>query len=203
MNGFLRGCGIALVLGAVLLILINVVLSPFYLQAMQQGEAAFRTSEIYLLRISAALVDALFFLFGCLGLHLGQRSVAGKFGTLAFWVSFVGTSLLFAVEWANLFVLRAVAQTSPASLSALDKSSLMTVGFASAAGLFMLGWLLLSVSLWRANVFPRWAALTTLTGLILIPALGATALSFAGQITGNIIFGLGLIGLGYSLAKSP
>jgi hypothetical protein len=202
MNGFIRGCGIALILGAVLLILINVIISPFYLQSLQQGEAVFRTSGIYLLRLSAALVDALLLLFGCLGLHLRQRGVSGKFGTVAFLVSFVGTSLLFAVEWANLFVLRAVAQTSPETLSALDKSSLMTVGFASAAGLFALGWLLLSVSLWQANVFPRWAALTTLAGLISIPALGATPLGFAGQITGNVIFGLGLVGLGYSLAKT-
>jgi len=202
MNGFLRSCGIALVLGAILLILINVILTPFYLQSLQQGEAIFRTSGIYSLRLSAALVDALLLLFGCLGLHLGQRSVSGKFGTATFLVSFVGTNLLFAIEWANLFVLRAVAQTSPDTLSALDKSPLMTVGFASGAGLFMLGWLMFSVSLWRASVFPRWAPLAALAGLISIPALGATPLGFAGQIMGNVIFGSGLIGLGYSLAKT-
>jgi hypothetical protein len=135
-------------------------------------------------------------------LHLAQRSVSGKFGTVAFLVSFVGTGLLFAVEWSNLFVLRAVAQTSPEALAPLDKSSLMTVGFASGAGFFVLGWLLLSVSLWRARVFPRWTALTTFAGLILIPALGATPLGTSGQIPGNVIFGFGLLGLGYALAKT-
>ncbi len=202
MNGFIRGCGIALALGAVLLILINLILSPSYLRSSQQGEAIFRTSDIYLLRISAAVVDALLLLFGGLGLHLGQRSVSGRFGTVAFLVSFVGTILLFAVEWANLFVLRAVAQTSPETLSTLDKSSLMTAGVASGAGLFVLGWLLLSVSIWRANVFPRWAALTALAGLISIPTLGATPLGLAGQIVGNVIFGVGLIGFAYSMAKT-
>jgi len=202
MNEFNRGCGIALTLGAVLLILMNVFLSPFYLQALQQGDAIFRTSGIYSLRISAALVDAALLLFGCLGLHLGQRDVSGKFGAVAFLVAFIGTTLLFAVEWANLFVLRAVAQTSPEALSMLDKSTLMTVGFASGVGLFALGWLLLSISIWRANVFPRWAALTTLAGMLLIPVLGATPLGTVGQIAGNVIFGSGLIGLGYSLAKA-
>jgi hypothetical protein len=147
-------------------------------------------------------VTALLLLFGCLGLHLVQRSASGAFGTAAFLVSFVGNSLLIAVEWANVFVLRALAQSDPGTLIALDKSSLITAGFGSAAGLFALGWLLLSVSLWRARVFPRWAALTTLAGLISIPALGATPLGIAGAIAGNVVFGLGLMGLGRALAKT-
>lgn len=114
---------------------------------------------------------------------------------------YVLTRFLIAVEWTNLFVLRAVAQTSPETLSVLDKSPLMTMGFASGVGAFMLGWLLLSVSLWQANVFQRWAALSTLMGLILIPALGASPLGVFGQIVGNVVFGLGLIGLGFSLAN--
>jgi len=202
MNGFLRGCGIALVLGAVLLILINVILTPSYLSSFQQGEAIARSSEIYLLRLSAALVDALLLLFGCIGLHLSQRSVSGKFGTVAFLVSFIGTSLLFAVEWSNLFVLRAIAQTSPETFSALNKSSLMTAGFASGVALFAFGWLLFCVSLWSAKVFPRWATLSTFAGLILIPILGVTPLGVVGQVVGNVIFGSGLIGLGLSLART-
>ncbi len=201
MNGFIRSCGILLILGAVLLIVINVFLSPFYLQHLQQGEVAFRSSGIYFFRLSAALVDALLLLFGCLGLHLSQRSASGKFGAAAFWVTFVGTSLVFAIEWANLFVLRPVAQTSPETFEVLNESLLMTVGFASGAGLFMLGWLLFSVSLWLANVLPRWAALTALVGLISIPIVVVSPLGPYGQIPGNVIFGIGLMGLGNSLAK--
>jgi len=88
MNGFNRGRGISLVIGAVLLVLINTLLAPSYLQSLQQGEATFRASGIYGIRISAALVDALLLLFGCLGLHLGQRSVSGRFGAVVFLVSF-------------------------------------------------------------------------------------------------------------------
>jgi hypothetical protein len=201
MYEFLRRCGVALVLGAILLILINVVVTPFYLQFLPQGETALRTSGIYLLRFSLAVIEALLLLFGCLGLHLGQRCVSGRFGAAAFLVCFTGTSLLFAFEWSNLFVLRAVAQTSPDALTALDKSPLMTTGIASAAVLFMLGWLLFSISLWRARVFPRWTALTALAGLISLPALGATPMGLAGQIVGNVIFACGLLGLGYSLAR--
>lgn len=121
---------------------------------------------------------------------------------MAFLVSFVGTILLFAIEWANLFVLRAVAQTSPEALSGLGRSSLVIVGFASGTGFFMLGWLLLAVSLWRSKVFPTWAAATTSAGLIAIPVLGVTPVGVAGQIVGNVVFGVGLIGLGRAMTKA-
>lgn len=199
MNGLTRGCAIALVVGGALLILVNVILTP--LLPTQKGEAVVRTSAIYLFRLSASGVAAMLLLFGCLGVHLAQRSASGAFGTVAFLVAFVGNSLLVAVEWSNVFVLRAVAQANPEALSTLDKSTLMTTGFISAAGLFALGWLLLAVSLCRTRMLARWVPLTVVVGLILIPALGAAPLGMAGSIAGNVVFGLGLIGLGRSLAK--
>jgi hypothetical protein len=202
MKDFLRSCGIALVLGAALLIIINVFLLPSYLASFEKGEAVARTSEIYMIRISAALIDALLLLFGSIGLYLSQKNATGKFGAIAFGVAFIGNSLLIAIEWSNLFVLRAVAQTSPEILSLLDQSSLMTAGFVSGVGFFTLGWLLLSVSIWRVRITPRWAAPATLAGLFLIPILGVTPLGVYGQVVGNVVFGFGLIGMGYSLIKT-
>jgi hypothetical protein len=199
MNDYLRGCGLALVLGGGLLIFINVGITPSYLASFKQGEAFARTSGIYLLRISLALVDVSLLLFGSTGLYLSQKSNSGTFGTAAFLATFLGTSLLLAIEWSNLFVLCPVAQTSPEALGLLDKSSLMTAGTASGAGIFMLGWLLLAMSLWRANLSPQWAAPATIAGIILIPILGVTPLGVIGQVIGNVVFGLGLIGFGYSL----
>lgn len=202
MNDYFRGCGFALLLGGGLLIFINVFITPSYLASFKQGEAFARASGIYLLRISLALVDVALLLFGSPGLYLNHKSASGTFGTVAFIVTFIGTSLLFAIEWSNLFVLRPVAQTSPESLGLLDKSSLLTAGTASGASLFMLGWLLLAVSLWRANVFPQWAAPATVAGIILIPLLGVTPLGTIGPVIGNVILGLGLIGFGYSLLQA-
>jgi hypothetical protein len=201
MSSFIRQCGIALVLAGGLLIGINLIISPSYLRLLEQGEAVFRTSSPYLIRLSAALVDALLLLIGCLGLHLAQKHVSGVFGALAFAVSFLGTCLLIAIEWSNLFVLRAVAQTSPDALKGLGDSMLVTAGFASGAVLFMVGWLLLSASVWRSNVLPAWAAATTAAGLVAIPVLGATPLGQSGQIAGNVIFGVGLAGLGRAMMK--
>jgi hypothetical protein len=145
MNGFIRGCGRALIFGGAMTALINLMTTP--LLPRHQGPAVVMSTGIFLLRQSASGVAALLLLFGCLGLHLAQSKDSGVFGAAAFLLSFVGASFLFAVEWANVFVLRAVAQSSPAALGALDKNSLLNIGSASAAGLFALGWLLLSVSL--------------------------------------------------------
>src|SRR5262245_58089483 len=57
MNDFLRSCGFALVLGGIMLILINTLLTPTYLASFKHGEAVARASGIYLLRISMALID--------------------------------------------------------------------------------------------------------------------------------------------------
>jgi hypothetical protein len=130
-------------------------------------------------------------LFGCIGVHLAQQSVSGIFGTVAFLVAFIGTSLLVAVEWSNVFVLPALAQTTPAALSALDQTHLLNIGFVSPARLFALGWLLLAVSVWRARFISRWVPLTFLAGLVLIPDLSATPLGVAGAIAGNIVFEIG------------
>src|SRR5258706_12326086 len=110
MNGFTRGCGRALLLGGALTILINVVITP--LLPRDQGSAAAMSTGIFLLRQSASGVAALLLVFGCLGLHLVQRTVSGIFGAVAFFTAFLGGCLLFAVEWVDVFVLHPLAQTS-------------------------------------------------------------------------------------------
>ena len=195
----MRGCGIALALGAALLILVNAILTP--MQPLGQGEAVLRTSGVYAIRLAFAMVICLLLLFGSLGLHLAQRHRGGAFGFAAFLIAFLGTALLLCVEWANLFILRPLAQTTPRALGPLDKSTMVNVGFAATAALFALGWLLLSGSLWRAGIMPRWASITTAAGLLSIAVLGASPLRMTGAIAGNVVFGLGLIGLGLALTK--
>lgn len=201
MNGFIRGCGRALFLGGALTILINAVATP--LLPRHQGSAVVMSTGIFLFRESASGIVALLLIFGCLGLHLAPGPHSSLFGITAFLVSFLGGALLFAVEWANVFVMRAVAETSPETLLNLDHHSLLNIGFGFAAGTFALGWLLLSVHVWRARVLPRWAPLSTVAGMLSIPALQAI-LGLTGAIVGNAIFGAGLMGLGRALStRSP
>ncbi len=192
--------GITLFLGGGLLIIVNVFLTP--LMPMDQGEVILRTSAIYLLRLTAAGVTVMLLLFGCFGVYLAQRNIAGIFGEVAFLVAYVGNCLLVGVEWSNVFVLRAVAQSSPEALGALDHSTLMVIGFASAAGLFAIGWILMAASAIKSRVFARWVPITVIVGLVLIVALGATPLGQTGAIIGHAVFGLGIMAMGWNLAKA-
>ena len=71
---------------------------------------------------------------------------------------------------------------------------------ASAVGIFALGLLLLCGNIWRLRVLPRWAALATFLGLILIPGLQGP-FGVVGAMIGNAVFGSGLTGLGWALRK--
>lgn len=192
--------GIPLLIGGVLLILVNIFLTPQL--PLDQDEAVLRTSTIYLVRLSAAGVTAMLLLFGCIGVYLTQRDTAGVFETAAFLIAFVGNSLLVCVEWSNVFIFRAVAQSAPEALSALNKSTLIDISFASAAGLFAIGWILMAVSTIISKAVARWIPITVITGLVLIPALGATPLGLTGAIMGNTVFGLGLAAMGWNLARN-
>ncbi len=201
MNGFIRACGGALVVAGALVAVINGVIFP--LMPARTPAVLVEVSGMFLLRQSASAVAVLLLLFGCLGIHLVQRNASGLFGAMAFVAAFVGGCLVFAVEWTDVFVLRTVARASPDVFHAIDRNSFMTAGFASAAGLFAVGWMLFAISAWRAAVLPRWSAMSTLAGLLLIPLLQASPLKTAGAVIGNLIFAVGLVGLGRAVAARP
>lgn len=192
LRSFIRGCGISLILGGVLTVIINAFLTPF-LPVNQTANVM--VTNVFLVRQIASGFAAFFLLLGTIGLHLAQRSRSGWFGSLAFIIAFIGGGLLLSVEFADVFVLRAVAQIAPQTADALDKSSLLNTGFALAIGFFALGWLLMAINAWKTKLLPRWAAITTFAGLFLISILQAL-FGIGGAVIGNAVFGAGLIGLG-------
>src|ERR1700681_3885717 len=98
-TSFIQGCGWALVLGGILTILINLILTPLLFGAKMPPAVA-PTTLLFLLRQSASGVAALLIIFGCLGigLHLTQRPESGVGGTIVFLIAFIGSCLIFAVE---------------------------------------------------------------------------------------------------------
>ena len=199
-NQFSRGCGVALLLAGALTALINLILTPL-LHGQHLPPEVVPSTNIYFLRQSLSGLAALLLIFGCLGIHFVQRSASGLFGAIAFLIAFVGGCLLFAVEFTDVFVLPAVARANAETYLAIDKNVFMSIGFAFVAGLFAIGWLLLSVTAWRTRLLPRWAAITTFAGLCLVPLLQAS-LGLPGGIAGNAVFGIGLIGLGFGVIKA-
>jgi hypothetical protein len=198
---FVRGCGLALVAGGALTILINLTLTPLLFRA-NIPPAIVPTTQLFLLRQSTSALAALLIIFGCLGvgLHLRQRTGPGVGSTAVFLAAFIGSCLVLAIEFCDVFVLRSVAQANPDTFSAIEKSPFMNIGMVSGVGLFALGWLLFCGNIWRLKLLPRWAALATFLGLILIPGLQAP-FGVVGAMIGNAVFGSGLIGLGWALHK--
>ena len=196
MGSFTRQSGRALVGGATLLILLNVILTP--LLPVGDGDAATRASTVYLFRLSGAVVSALLLLFGSIGVyivHLRHRR-SGRFGGVAFAVLFLGQALLVALEWSNVFILRPLAQIAPAALDQVGQATLLVVGSAGTAGLFALGWLLVSACLLLNRAAAGWIPLAIITGLVASVALAVSPLGPNGAIVGTVVFGVGLIGLG-------
>lgn len=200
MSDMIRGGGKALIVGAALLVLTNTVLTP--LMPVDGPESVLRASGIYLYRMIGALLTAIVLIFGAIGLHLAQRHKAGRLGAIAFVTLIVGIVLLVGLEWFNLFGMHALAHVAPDALEALDEALTLNVGFALSAGLFALGWILMSISLLRSAALPRHAPALTLAGLFAVPLLAASPLGpLVGQIVGNLVLGAGFASLGLALLR--
>lgn len=197
MNLLQRDCGRALILGGLLLIVLNAVFTPM----MPNGasEEVLRSSWPYLARLSLALVAAITYVLGTLGVRLAQGERAGVFDQMAFWVAFAGSCLLVGLEWSNVFVLRPMAYVAPAALDTLDEAVLYRLGFAFGASLYALGWILVAASVWRTGIAPRWVSLTILAGFAVTMALGVVV-GLMGMVVGSVVIAIGLVGLGWSVA---
>ena len=52
-------------------------------------------------------------MFGSVGLYLRQAERAGRFGAVAFAVALLGSALVLATEWVQLFDIRDLALRAP------------------------------------------------------------------------------------------
>jgi hypothetical protein len=186
-----RWTGVALSLGGALTVLINAGLTPLLPGRLPLGDAA--ALPVFAWRQGSSAVAAAFLLFGSIGLILAQWRRAGLWGTLWFVLAFLGTALLLANEWGEVFVVRALALRSPLSLRAIDTGSgisLYDVGAMIALGAFTLGWLGFAGWTLRAGLLARGAAVLVIAGFLAIPLLAAV-LHVWGAVAGNVILGVG------------
>ena len=114
----LRWSGFALAAGGVLTFLINAEFTP----ALQSHAPFAQTaaSSLFLWRQSASALAAALLLFGSMGVYLRQADRLGAGGMVAFLMALLGSSLLLATEWTEIFLVRTLALRAPAALHALD-----------------------------------------------------------------------------------
>lgn len=182
--------------------LVNAVLTPLLPHHVSFDITA--ASPVFLWRQSASALAGALLLFGCVGLHLRQADHAGVFGTLAFFSAFLGSALLLAVEWNEIFIVRDLAVRAPGTLRILDAGSgvsLYDLGALIPFAVFVTGWLALAASTIRLGILSRTAAGLVMAGLFATPLLTAALPKSWGTILGNAILGAGWIGLGYDVRR--
>jgi hypothetical protein len=199
-SSFVRWAGAALAAGGALTLAINVGLTPFLPQ--HASFAATAASSVFLWRQSASALAVAFLLFGSVGMYLRQADRAGYFGGTAFVLTLLGTALVLATEWTEVFLIRDLALRVPDALRALDagpRPSRYDLGAMIPIGTFMLGWVALAASTIRTLRTFRPAAGLLVAGLFSIPLLSAALPGIWGAVLGNVILGSGWFWLGHDL----
>lgn len=201
-SSFIRWAGVALTAGGALTVVVNAVFTPFLPHDVPFEQTA--ASLVFLWRQAASALAAALLLLGSVGLYLRQSRKAGYFAAIAFMLAFLGSALLLAVEWNEVFLVRDLALRQPAALKAMDSGkhpSLYDLGAMIPLGVFTLGWIALAASTIR-NLKPyRRAASLVIAGFFVIPLLSAAISGLWGAILGNLVLGGGWFWLGNVLRR--
>jgi hypothetical protein len=148
---------------------------------------------LHSVKYALALIATISLLFALTGLYLRQADAAGRLGLVGYVVAFVGTVLVAGDWWFESFVVPEIAAVAPQVMTGAIGAS-MAVGAAATFVLFSLGWTIFGIATYRANVYPRPAAiLLTIGGVV-----GILALSTPYQVP----LALGIGWIGYSLMQS-
>ena len=192
--------GIALAAGGTITLLVNAGLTPFLQTDAPHPETV--ASSVFLWRQSLSALAAVLLLAGSIGLYLRHADQTGRFGAIAFMSAFVGSALLLANEWCQIFFVRGLALKAPDVLEELDAAkgpSLFDIGAMIALTTFTLGWIMFSVSMLLGGVYARRGPILVIAGFFAIPILSAALPGVWGPILGNTVLGSGWIVLGYEL----
>jgi hypothetical protein len=140
-----------------------------------------------------ALISTIALLFALTGLYLRQADAAGRLGLVGYVVAFVGTVLVAGDWWFESFIAPQIAAVAPQIMTGAIAGS-MAVGAAATFILFAVGWTVFGIATFRANVYPRSAAILLICGGV----VGILAGSTPYQVPLAIAIGW----IGYSLMQS-
>jgi hypothetical protein len=146
-------------------------------------------------------VSVLLLHLGLVGLYARQAEQTGRLGLVGFVLAFIGTALVGSILVFASTILPLIAAEAQAIFdrAARPPDFLLPVFILG----FGLGWILLGVATMRAGVLPRWSGLLLIIGVTLFMiSEGApfeATLAHTLVTAGDIIFGLGLVWIGYAL----
>jgi hypothetical protein len=166
------------------------------------------TTTAWKVRQSAKIVMAVLSLIGITGMYLRQTKQTGVLGLLGYLVFGAGYLVILSFEAIGLFVLPALAKSSPGYVTDVlavavpgghavgDIGLLLPLSVASGVT-FLGGGLLFGIALFRAGILARWAA--ALLALGSLAPIGVVLLPQVNYRLFAIPTGIAMAGLGWSL----
>jgi len=140
-------------------------------------------------------LSPLFALFVVVGIYLRQREESGLFGGVAFIVMFIGLALVASLDYFGAFIRLQLPEVAVEQLMEGPSGTAVVVS----ALIFLLGEILFGISVIRAGVFSKIAAVLFMIGLFPVPLSGVLPDSVVA--IGSIVAGIGLIWWGTDLYR--
>lgn len=168
---YIRWGGLAAMLGPLLVLVANVYDVWRAFGAGPEGIVEAATTTPYAVFGGARLLGGTLLVFGLTALYAYQMETAGRLGVVGFVVGMIGTVLLTASAWYQLFVMPAMAAEVPAfteSVRAAEVGQLLTLGLLIPILAQVIGWVVFGLATYRARVFPRWVAVALVVGALLL-----------------------------------
>ncbi|HUW14037.1 MAG TPA: hypothetical protein VM537_30210 [Anaerolineae bacterium] len=134
-------------------------------------------------------------LFVVVAIYLRQREESGLFGGVAFVVMFIGLALVVSLDYFGAFIRLQLPEVIAEQLMEGPSGTVVAVS----ALIFLLGEIMLGISVVRAGVFSKIAAVFFMIGLIPVPLAGVFPDSVVA--IGSIAAGVGLIWWGTDLYR--
>lgn len=123
-------------------------------------------------------IGAILLVMASVTLYLHHAEQAGRFGFVAFLVALVGSTLMVASDWNELF-----AMPTLVSAGITEPTPDFIAGFLLNFFAYALGWLLFGIAAFRARVFPRSAALTLIVSVLVMLVSFFTEQALLGSIS--------------------
>ena len=189
-SNLIRWSGLAAVVGAVLLIVLD--LAEFIIIGGQPESAVAANSALVIVRVTYLMAITLMSL-GLVGLYAIQTEQAGTLGLIAFLVTVIGIVMTAGAQWGAAFLGPWLAEEAPEILDT-EPSAFFMAGLVVSFLLCALGWLLFGLASLRARVLPRRSSILLMVGAVLFFAM--LFLELPGS---TVVFGVALAWMGYAL----
>lgn len=141
---------------------------------------------------------------GLVGLYAHQAEKMGRLGLLGFVLAFIGTALVGSILLVVSTIIPLIATETPQVFEqAMTLPNYVAAMFVLGFGL---GYILFGLATMRAGVLPRWSGLLLVIGvtLFIISEMVPLENTLAHMLVtiGDILFGLGLVWMGYTLGRT-